>query len=65
MKIFPHVFFFFLIKKKLFIYYLFLAALGLRYCAQASSSCSKRGPLPVAVRGPLTAVASPVAEHGL
>ena len=46
-------FFFFNI---LFIYlflYLFLAALGLRFCARASSSCGKRGPLFIAVRGPL------------
>ena len=54
--------FFFLI----FIYlYLFLAVLGLRFCARALSSCSKRGPLFIAVRGPLTFVASPVAEHKL
>ena len=46
-------------------YYLFLAVLGLRFCARAFSSCSKRGPLFIAVRGPLTIVASPVAEHRL
>ena len=45
--------------------YLFLAALGLRCCAQAFSSCSERGLLFVAVRGLLVAVASLVAEHGL
>ena len=28
-----------------FIYYLFLAVLGLRFCARAFSSCGKRGPL--------------------
>ena len=39
--------------------------LGLRFCARASSSCSKRGPLFIAVRGPLTIVASLVAEHRL
>ena len=55
-------FFFFLIN--LFIY-LFLAVLGLRFCARASSSCSERGPLFIAVRGPLTVVASLVAEHRL
>ena len=39
--------------------------LGLRFCARAFSSCSKRGPLFIAVRGPLTIVASLVAEHRL
>ena len=42
-----------------------LAALGLRCCTRAFSSCSERGLLFVAVRGLLIAVASPVAEHGL
>ena len=45
--------------------YLCLAALGLCCCAQALSSCGERGLLSVVVRGPLIAVASPVAEHGL
>ena len=54
--------FFFLIY--LFIY-LSLAALGLCCCAQAFSSCSERGPLFVAVRRLLIAVASLVAEHRL
>ena len=44
---------------------LFLAALGLRCCAQAFSSCGERGLLFVAVRGLLIVVASLVAEHGL
>ena len=39
--------------------------LGLRFCAMAFSSCGKWGPLLTAVRGPLTTVASPVAEHRL
>ena len=42
-----------------------MAVLGLRSCARAFSSCGKRGPLFTAVRGPLTIVASPVAEHRL
>ena len=42
-----------------------LAVLGLRFCARAFSSCSKRGPLFIAVRGPLTIAASLVAEHRL
>ena len=45
--------------------YLFMAVLGLRFCARALSSCGKRGPLFIAVRGPLTIVASLVAEHRL
>ena len=55
-------FFFFLIY--LFIY-LFMAVLGLRFCARAFSSCGKRGPLFIAVRGPLTVAASLVEEHRL
>ena len=43
----------------------FLAVLGLRFCARAFSSCGERGPLFIAVRGPLTVAASLVAEHGL
>ena len=54
-------FFFFLI---IFIY-LFMAVLGLRFCARAFSSCGKWGPLFIAARGPLTIAASPVAEHRL
>ena len=45
--------------------FLFLGVLGLRFCARALSSPSERGPLLIAVRGPLTVTASPVAEHGL
>ena len=55
-------FFFFLIN--LFIY-LLLAVLGPRFCARAFSSCGERGPLLIAVRGPLTITASLVAEHRL
>ena len=42
-----------------------MAVLGLRFCARAFSSCSKRGPLFIAERGPLTIAASPIAEHRL
>ena len=45
--------------------YLFMAVLGLHFCAKAFSSCGKRGPLFIAVRGPLTIAASLVAEHRL
>ena len=48
-----------------FKFYLFLAALGLHCCAQAFSSCGKRGLLFVVVHGLLTAVASLATEHGL
>ena len=63
----PSLFFCFLFFYK-FIYlfiYLFLAVLGLRFCVRAFSSCSKRGPLFIAVHGPLTVAASLVAEHRL
>ena len=42
-----------------------MAVLGPRFCARAFSSCGKRGPLFIAVRGPLTITASLVAEHRL
>ena len=66
--IFHILFFFFFLEKPFFfnfIYfiYLFLAVLGLRFCAWAFSSCGKRGPLFIAVRGPLTIAAPLVAEH--
>ena len=60
------LFFFFNINFTLYLFiYLFLAVLGLRFCARAFSSCGKRGPLFIAVRGPLTIAASLVAEHRL
>ena len=52
-------------KFYLFIYLLFLAVLGLRFCVRAFSSCGEWGPLFIAVCGPLTVVASLVAEHRL
>ena len=55
----------FLFYKLIYFIYLLLAALGLRCCAQAFSSCGERGLLFGAVRRLLIAVASPVAEHGL
>ena len=39
--------------------------LGLRFCARALSSCGKREPLFITVRGPLTVTASLAAEHRL
>ena len=45
--------------------YSFTAAPGPRLHARALSICGKRGPLFIAVRGPLTIAASPVAEHRL
>ena len=47
------------------LFILFLAALGLRCCKQAVSSCGEQGLLFIAVHGLLIAVASLVAEHGL
>ena len=46
-------------------FYLFMAVLGLRFCARAFSSCGKRGPLFIAVRRPLTIVVSLLTEHRL
>ena len=54
----------FLFFKNKFIY-LFLAALGLRCCTQAFSSCGEWGLLFVVVCGLLIVVASLVAEHEL
>ena len=55
-----------LLEAIFFIYfYLFLAVLGLRFCARAFSSWGKRGPLFIAVHGPLTIATSLVAEHRL
>ena len=53
------------LKKFIYLFILFLAVLGLRFCARAFSSCGKRGPLFFAVRGPLTIAASLVVEHRL
>ena len=41
-----------------FLIFYLLAVLGLRFCARAFSSCGKRGPFFIAVRGPLTMAAS-------
>ena len=61
---FPISFFLFFYKF-IYLYFLFLAALGLRCCAQAFSSCSEQELLFVALHGLLIAVASLVAEHRL
>ena len=47
------------------LFYLFMAVLGLRFCARVFSTCGKRGPLFIVVRGPLTIAASLVVEHRL
>ena len=56
---------FFFFYKFIYLFYLFLAVLGLHFCARAFSSYGKRGPLFIAVHGPLTIAASLVAEHRL
>ena len=65
----PHLLYFSLVKNNLsdksFTFFFFVAALGLRYCARAFSSCGEQGLLFVAVHGLIIAVASLVAEHGL
>ena len=50
---------------KIYLLFIFLAVLGLRFCARAFSSCSKQEPLFITVRGPLTIAAPLVAEHRL
>ena len=42
-----------------------MAVLGLRFYVRAFSSCGNRGPLFIAVRGPLTVAGSLVVEHRL
>ena len=42
-----------------------MAVLGLRFCAWAFSSCGVWGPLFIAVRGPLTIAAPPIAGQRL
>ena len=65
--IFLFLFLFYFLKFLFIIYLLclFLAVLGLRFCARAPSSCGEWGPLFIAVRGPVTIAASPVAEQRL
>ena len=46
-------------------FFLLMVVLGLRFRARAFSSCGKRGPLFITVRGPLTVAASLVVEHRL
>ena len=48
-----------------FLVFFLMAVLGLRFCTRAFSSCGEQGPLLIMVRGPLTIVASLVAEHRL
>ena len=61
-----HLFFFsHILNLFIYFYILFMAVLGLHFCARAFSSCGERGPLFIAVRGPLTIAASLVAEHRL
>ena len=57
--------FFVFVFKFLFIYLFIYGCVGLSFCARAFSSCGKRGPLFIMVRGPLTIAASLVAEHRL
>ena len=55
----------FLMIYYVYLFLIFLAALGLRCCVWAFSSCGKEGLLFVAVHRLLIVVASLVAEHGL
>ena len=49
----------------IYLLFLFLAVLGLRFCARAFSSCGEQGPLFIAMRGLLTIAASLVVERRL
>ena len=55
-------YFFFFLKEFLYFYYLFIY---LFLAVLAFSSCGKRGPLFITVRGPLTIAACLVEEHRL
>ena len=44
--------------KFIYLFILFLAVLGLRFCARSFSSCGEPGPPFIAVRGPLAVAAS-------
>ena len=59
------LFFFFNFIFILILCCVYIAVLGLRFCARTFSSCGKQGPLFIAVRGPLTITVSLVAEHRL
>ena len=58
-------FFFFFFNLFLFIYLFIFSCVGSSFHARAFSSCGKQGPLFIAVRGPLTIAAPPVAGHRL
>ena len=62
---FSFFFVLFCFKFSIYLFILFLTVLGLRFCVRAFSSWGERGPLFIAVYGPLTITASPVAEHRL
>ena len=57
--------FIYLFFLKFYLFILFMAVLGLRFCVRAFSSCGKWGPLFITLRGPLTIAASLVEEHRL
>ena len=48
-----------------YLFIIFFSCVGSSFRARAFSSCGNRGPLFIAVRGPLTIAAPPVAEHRL
>ena len=62
---YPSFFYFFYFLKIDWLIDWLIAMLGLRFCARAFCCCGKQGPLFIAVRRPLTIVASLVAEHRL
>ena len=56
-------FFFFFLINSYFIYLFIFGCVGSSFRARAFSSCGKQGPLFIAVHGPLTIAAPPVAGH--
>ena len=63
--IITHYYYYYFLYITFFKKNLFMAVLGLCFCARAFSSCGKWGPLFIAVRGPLIIAVSLVAEHRL
>ena len=59
------LFYSFIFFNFIYLFFKFLAALGLRCCAQAFSGCGERGLLFIVVHGLLIAVVSLVVEHRL
>ena len=62
---FIYPFFFLIATLFIYLFIYFFSCVGSLFRARAFSSCGKRGPLFIAVRGPLTIAAPPVVGHRL